>query len=110
MSATTVSQSFGDIDLRNRMSATIAKQVWANAQFGDSAAGQDVKARGPFVILDYLMWPTCIANEAAYESAVIAENPRPGYDPAVITDADLTSAVQANWPPVWPLPTSIPPL
>lgn len=34
--------------------------------------------------------------EAPYESAVIGNNPDPGGDEAVVTDAMLTAAVQAN--------------
>ena len=33
---------------------------------------------------------------APYESAVIAENPNPGGDESVVTDAMLTAAVQAH--------------
>ena len=32
----------------------------------------------------------------AYESAIIAEVPRPGNDPAVISDGQILSAVQAE--------------
>jgi len=32
----------------------------------------------------------------AYESAVVAEIPRPGNDPAVISDGQILSAVQAE--------------
>ncbi|MET0415644.1 MAG: hypothetical protein ABW022_06450 [Actinoplanes sp.] len=34
--------------------------------------------------------------EAPYESALIAGNPNPGGDPAVVTDGMLTAAVQAH--------------
>jgi hypothetical protein len=34
--------------------------------------------------------------EAPYESAVIAENPNPGGDEAVVTDGMLTAAIQAH--------------
>jgi len=48
-----------------------------------------------------LIWPVASAADiaAAYESAVLAGNEAPGDDPAVITDAMILSAVQANWPP-----------
>jgi hypothetical protein len=40
---------------------------------------------------------------AAYESAVIGGNPDPGGDPAAITDAMITAAVQAYpWTPPTP--------
>ena len=37
--------------------------------------------------------------EAAYASALAANNPNPGGDETVITDGMILSAVQANWPP-----------
>jgi hypothetical protein len=47
---------------------------------------------------DRLMWPVSIATEAEYASALAANNPNPGGDEAVITDAMILAAVQANWP------------
>ena len=34
--------------------------------------------------------------EPPYESAIVAGNPNPGGDPAVVTDAMITAAVQAH--------------
>jgi len=36
--------------------------------------------------------------EAAYASALAADNPDPGGDEAVITDQMILSNVQAHWP------------
>jgi hypothetical protein len=56
-----------------------------------------------------LMWSVCIVTEAAYAYALLQENPNPGGDPTVISDEDILSAVQANWPPdPWPPPTTGP--
>ena len=40
--------------------------------------------------------------EAAYESALAANNPDPGGDPAVITDGMILAKFQASWPPPAP--------
>ena len=44
-----------------------------------------------------LRWPVAAASdiEAAYASALAADNPDPGGDESVITDAMILSAVQA---------------
>jgi uncharacterized protein YbjT (DUF2867 family) len=48
-----------------------------------------------------LVWPVVVSSDiaAAYESAVLADNPNPGGDESVITDQMILSAVQANMPP-----------
>lgn len=46
--------------------------------------------------------------EAAYASAIAAENPDPGGDESVITDGMILSAVQAHWDPVWENPPTNP--
>lgn len=48
-----------------------------------------------------LRWPVAGASdiEAAYASALAADNPDPGGDETVITDQMLLSAVQANLTP-----------
>jgi hypothetical protein len=43
-------------------------------------------------------YPVAVDNAAAYESAVIAGNPNPGGDPAVITDANIVASLQVHWP------------
>jgi hypothetical protein len=47
-----------------------------------------------------VLWPVCTATdiEAAYESAMLAGNPHPGSDEAVITDQMILSSVQAHLP------------
>jgi hypothetical protein len=51
---------------------------------------------------DHIWWVAAAPGFAdAYESAIVAEVPRPGADPAVISDGQILSAVQAlvNEPP-----------
>ena len=58
---------------------------------------------------DHIWWLAAAPGFAdAYEYAILNENPRPGNDPAVITDAMILAAVQAleteMAPPVEPPP------
>lgn len=47
-----------------------------------------------------IVWPLSASAdiEAAYASALAAENPAPGADETVVTDQMILSAVQAHWP------------
>ena len=49
----------------------------------------------PWVYYSYVI---AVATEAAYESALAAGVERPGYDPSVVSDADIGTAVQVHWP------------
>jgi len=48
-----------------------------------------------------MAYPVATATdiEAAYASALAADNPDPGGDEAVITDGMILANVQAKWPP-----------
>lgn len=84
MSYRTVNQCANDPVLAGRVTGCCAKEG----------------ASDPPFIAAQLMWKVAAASniEAAYESALLAENPDPGGDPAVITDLMILSVVQANWP------------
>ena len=57
-------------------------------------------AEGDHNAVGQLVWPVSATAdiEAAYASAVAADNPDPGGDESVITDQMILSAVQAHWP------------
>jgi hypothetical protein len=97
MSYTTITQAARDQALQDRVTAAVHKETYANPEFGDSWFGEQVK-QGAAPIQSRFAYPIAVDTEAAYESAVIAGNENPGGDPAVITDAAIGSAVQANWP------------
>lgn len=97
MSYTTLTRSTNDQALRDRVQAAVNKEAADNPALSDTPYGHRVRD-DPMSAWADLLWPVCIANEAAYESALIAGNPDPGGDPAVITDASILSAVQADWP------------
>ncbi len=102
MSYTTINQSTNDPELRARINAAVAKESWANEEFGSTPDGQLVQQSGPDSVVSALMWPCCIDFETDYAYAVDAGNEHPGGDPGVITDAAIQSAVQTHWrtPPV----------
>lgn len=83
MSYFTVAQCQNDWEFRNRVTACVAEQ------------GGDPLAPPPD-----LFWTVAGADdiEAAYASALAADNPRPGGDEAVITDAMILGVVQATLP------------
>jgi hypothetical protein len=54
----------------------------------------------PKVLIGEMMWHVSTSSEveAAYASALAAENPNPGGDETVVTDPMILSVVQANMP------------
>ena len=70
----------------------------------EACIAQEQNNRGespqPGRYLDPMRWEVASASdvEAAYASALAAENPDPGGDETVITDAMILSHVQAAWP------------
>lgn len=86
MSYTTIHQCAGDPAFNNRVTACCAQE------------GAD----NPVQAADAMRWEVATATDiaAAYESAVLNENPNPGGDPAVITDQMILSVVQPNLPAV----------
>ena len=97
MSYTTITQATNDTLLRNRIQAAVNKEAQANVELGASTFGLYV-LNNPWSGWQALIWPVAIDAEAPYEFAVNGGNPNPGGDPAVITDAQILSSVQANWP------------
>lgn len=84
MSYATINQCANDQALRGRVTAACAQE------------GADNPSQSMFDV----MWPLSSASdiEAAYASALAANNPDPGGDEGVITDGMILSAVQANLP------------
>lgn len=82
MSYKTISMSANDPALRSRIVACCAQE-------GNPEA------------LTVVLWPVCCASdvEAAYASALAANNPDPGGDESVISDGMILANVQPNLPP-----------
>ena len=110
MTYTTITTSTRDVELQDRVTAAACKEAWAGGEeFRDTVYGERLRTFPSEAVVTF-MWPIAIDNEAAYEYAVNSENPSPGGDPGVISDAALQAGVQAHWPPdpyELPLPTNM---
>lgn len=103
MSNASLAQQVNDVQFMNRVNASAMREAWNNPEESDTPFGVALR-EGQVAAWRVFQWPLSIDNEAAYESALIADppNPNPGGDPSVITDAAILSGVQAHWPEVWP--------
>jgi hypothetical protein len=110
MSLTSIQASTQDEALLNRISASIAKETFANPVFGNTNTGKQVQLSGPASVLHQFIWPLAIDFEADYSYAVDEGNPNPGGDPGVIGDDEIGSAVQTHWPQDPPDPNDMPPM
>ena len=83
------------------MSYSIQAQLSSDAEFiarVSSCAAEEVpKTHQPTQwARDHIWWVAAAPGfSEAYEYAINADNPNPGKDPAVITDAQILGAVQA---------------
>ena len=96
MSASSISRAAGDPQLQQRIIALANKEVVYSEETADTWFGGQISAG--YANYNGLYWPVAVATEAAYETAVNSGRGAPGYDQDVITDADITSAIIANWP------------
>ena len=94
MSYATVSKCANDPDVQARIIACAAQEG----------------AVSPDRVVWELRWPVVSAAdiEAAYASALAADNPAPGADETVITDGMILANVQAHWQEEWEQPTAPP--
>lgn len=85
MSYSTINRCANDVPFQGRVTSCCAQEGADNP---------------PETMAD-LIWTVAAAAdiEAAYESALLAGNPNPGDDPAVITDQMILSHVQAALTP-----------
>ena len=99
----------GDVELQARVLAAASKEAWAGGpEFAESPYGERLRTY-PHEAIGTFMWPIAIDNEADYEYAINSDNPNPGGDPGVISDAKLQAGIQAHWPTdtTVPLPTDM---
>jgi hypothetical protein len=96
MSAASVSQAASDPELRARVLAMAHKELMADPLKEASTFGISLAAGS--VDVTPLMFPVAVDTEAAYEAALQAGRGAPGHDMDIITDAALTSAINAHWP------------
>jgi hypothetical protein len=89
MSYSTIHTCANDPAFCNRVTSAVAQEQLAR----DEPVNPGLHAGNMF-------WSVASAAdvEAAYASALAAENPNPGGDEAVITDGMILAHVQAGWP------------
>lgn len=98
MSYTTITQATEDVALQDRvMAAGMKEAISGGPEFVLSDFGVQLR-QVPHLALNYFLWPSAVQYETEYEYALNSENPNPGGDPTVITDANLQAVVQAWWP------------
>lgn len=95
MSYTTIHQCANDQEFQARLTA---------------AAAQEGEENPDYVMGVKLRWPVASATDIAdaYEFAVNSDNPSPGGDPTVITDAMILAKVQAILNPPMNAPGQLP--
>ena len=97
MSYNTINQAANDPALLKRVTSAVSQEAW-NGSVKDTQFANIVRNNANYGGTQ-LIWPTAIDYEAANASALAANNPNPGGDESVITDPNITSSVQAHWPP-----------
>ena len=96
MSASSINTAANDPELLARVNAVAHQEAQNNADVKDTQFAKDLK-RG-MTDASPLMWAVAVDTEAAYASALTAGRGAPGHDTDVITDAQITASVVANWP------------
>jgi hypothetical protein len=86
VSYSTINKCANDLALQGRVTAACAAE----------GRSQDANAA-----MNQVIWGVSAASdvEAAYASALAANNPNPGGDETVVTDGMILANVQANLPP-----------
>jgi hypothetical protein len=89
MSFNTINRCANDTALIARITACVAQEQQARGE-----------PPSPNALQETMRWAVATAAdvEAAYASALAANNPDPGGDEAVITDGMILANVQADWP------------
>jgi hypothetical protein len=89
MSYSTISKCVNDAAFNSRVTSCVAQEQLAR--------DEPVAPTGPNAA--EMLWAVASASdvEAAYASALAANNPDPGGDESVITDGMILSHVQGNW-------------
>ena len=97
MSLSTNSQAANDPDLQARIMSAVYSEAANNPDLKGTQFAQQV--RGGYAPMTGMYWGVANSVGAAYEAGLLNGRGAPGHDVDVITDADITAAVVANWPP-----------
>jgi hypothetical protein len=97
VSASSINRAANDGQLQQRIVASANKEVLFNEELAATWFGKQL--RNGFASFNGLNWAVAVETESAYETALLDGRGAPGYDTDIITDAALTAAIVANWPP-----------
>ena len=98
MSFATIAKCSQDRAFIDRVTAATVQEAWNNPTSATTEYGQQVQLSYANALRMVYPVATAADVEAAYASALVAENPNPGGDPTVITDGMILANVQAKWP------------
>lgn len=97
MSLSSITRAANDPDLLARVNASAQQEAINNATLKDTVYAEQLR-RG-VASTQPLMYAVAVDTEAAYETALVSGRGAPGHDVDIITDAQITAAIQAHWPP-----------
>jgi hypothetical protein len=97
MSASSISRAAQDPELLARVNAVAHQEAQNNPELSETQFA--ARLRQGMTDASPLMWAVAVDTEAPYETALQSGRGAPGHDVDIITDAQITASVQANWPP-----------
>src|SRR5689334_11933322 len=97
MSLSSITRAANDPDLVSRVNASAMQEAINNPNLKDTVYAEQLR-RG-VASVQPLMYAVAVDTESSYETALINGRGSPGHDVDIITDDQITSAVQAHWPP-----------
>jgi hypothetical protein len=97
MSLSSINRAANDAQLQARVMASAQQEARNNPTLSGTVYAEQL--RSGLQNITPLMWGVAVDTETAYESALVNGRGAPGHDTDIITDPQITAAVQAHWPP-----------
>jgi hypothetical protein len=101
MTMASISQAANDPQLQARVLAAAQREIIFNEELANTDYGKRLAMGGADVMP--LMYRVAVDTEDAYATALAAGRGAPGHDADIVTDAQITAAIVAGWPPEQPL-------
>lgn len=98
MTLSITARAAADTDLQDRVNASVYQEAMNNATLSDTVFAKQLLTQG-FGLPQSMYWSVAVAVSAAYEGGLANGRGAPGHDVDVVTDAAITAAVVAAWPP-----------
>lgn len=97
MSFNTIARAANDADLQKRIAASVNAEALNNPVLKETEFARQV--RNNFGVPASMYWAVAVSVQLQYETGINNGRGSPGYDDDVVSDGDITAAVNANWPP-----------